>query len=122
MGFNVMSTSGAIEFQFSVTETAARRIISLAASSQEGRFLRLSVNGGGCSGFQYGFSFEEAVADDDSVVSAGAAEVVIDALSYPYLVGSELDYLEGLEGARFLIRNPNASTTCGCGSSFSIRI
>jgi iron-sulfur cluster insertion protein len=104
-----------------VTPRAASKVAELVAEEGNPALkLRVYVTGGGCSGFQYGFSFEEAVADDDSVVSAGAAEVVIDALSYPYLVGSELDYLEGLEGARFLIRNPNASTTCGCGSSFSI--
>jgi iron-sulfur cluster insertion protein len=104
-----------------VTSRAASKVAELVADEGNPALkLRVYVTGGGCSGFQYGFSFEEAVADDDSVVSAGAAEVVIDALSYPYLVGSELDYVEGLEGARFLIRNPNASTTCGCGSSFAI--
>jgi iron-sulfur cluster insertion protein len=82
--------------------------------------LRVYVTGGGCSGFQYGFSFEEALAEDDSVIDAGGISVVIDALSYPYLAGSELDYVEGLDGSRFQVRNPNATTTCGCGSSFSL--
>ena len=104
-----------------VTSRAAAKVAELVADEGNPALkLRVYVTGGGCSGFQYGFAFEEAVAEDDSIVRSGGAEVVIDALSYPYLVGSELDYLEGLEGARFQVRNPNASTTCGCGSSFSI--
>jgi iron-sulfur cluster insertion protein len=82
--------------------------------------LRVYVTGGGCAGFQYGFSFEEALEDEDTEISINGASVVVDALSYPYLVGSEVDYVEGLEGSRFVVRNPNASTTCGCGSSFSV--
>lgn len=105
-----------------VTPRAAAKVAELVADEGNPSLkLRVYVTGGGCAGFQYGFSFEESVADDDSVIRSGAAEVVIDALSYPYLAGSELDYLEGLEGARFQIRNPNASTTCGCGSSFSVQ-
>ena len=104
-----------------ITERAAAKISELVADEGNPLLkLRVYVTGGGCAGFQYGFSFEESVAEDDSVVRVGDAEVVIDALSYPYLAGSELDYSEGLEGARFQVRNPNASTTCGCGSSFSI--
>ncbi len=104
-----------------VTPRAAAKVAELVADEGNPSLkLRVYVTGGGCSGFQYGFSFEEAVAEDDSVIRTGSAEVVIDAMSYPYLVGSELDYLEGLEGARFQIKNPNAATTCGCGSSFSI--
>jgi iron-sulfur cluster insertion protein len=82
--------------------------------------LRVSVSGGGCSGFQYGFSFDEAAADDDTVVEKGGVRLLIDPMSFQYLVGAEIDYEEGLEGARFVIRNPNATTTCGCGSSFSV--
>lgn len=82
--------------------------------------LRVYVTGGGCSGFQYGFSFDDSVADDDTIVEKDGIAVLVDALSYPYLVGSKVDYQEGLEGARFLVSNPNASTTCGCGASFSI--
>lgn len=104
-----------------VTDRAAAKIAELVADEGNPSLkLRVYVTGGGCAGFQYGFAFEESVAEDDSLVRVGGAEVAIDSLSYPYLVGSELDYTEGLEGARFLIRNPNASTTCGCGSSFSI--
>lgn len=104
-----------------VSPRAAAKIAELIADEGNPALkLRVFVTGGGCSGFQYGFSFEESAQDDDAVVRTGSAEVVIDALSYPYLVGSELDYTEGLEGARFQVRNPNAATTCGCGSSFSV--
>jgi iron-sulfur cluster insertion protein len=82
--------------------------------------LRVYITGGGCSGFQYGFAFEEEVAEDDSVFGSDGATVIIDPMSYQYLAGSELDYTEGLEGARFVISNPNAVTTCGCGASFSL--
>lgn len=88
--------------------------------------LRLFVTGGGCSGFQYGFSFDEQINDDDTVVeqhsSDGATSVklVIDSMSYPYLHDAEIDYTQGIQGEQFVIRNPNAKTTCGCGSSFSM--
>ena len=82
--------------------------------------LRVYITGGGCSGFQYGFSFDEAVSEDDMVVERGGVTALIDAMSYQYLVGSEVDYSEGLEGSRFVVNNPNATTTCGCGSSFSV--
>lgn len=82
--------------------------------------LRVFITGGGCSGFQYGFSFDDQSAEDDTEVEREGVKLVVDALSYPYLVGSEVDYEEGLQGSRFIIKNPNASSTCGCGSSFSI--
>jgi iron-sulfur cluster assembly accessory protein len=82
--------------------------------------LRVYVTGGGCSGFQYGFSFDEDVAEDDTTVEKDGVVVLIDPMSYQYLVGAEVDYTEGLEGSRFVVLNPNASTTCGCGASFSI--
>ncbi len=82
--------------------------------------LRVYITGGGCSGFQYGFTFEETTADDDWVVEKDGITAVIDAMSYQYLAGSEVDYTEGLEGSRFVVNNPNATTTCGCGASFSI--
>ena len=82
--------------------------------------LRVYVTGGGCSGFQYGFSFDEQQADDDTAVEKGGATVLIDSLSIQYLSGSTVDYLEGLEGSRFVVNNPNATTTCGCGASFSV--
>jgi len=82
--------------------------------------LRVFITGGGCSGFQYGFTFDELMADDDTVIEKEGVVVLIDPMSFQYLAGSEVDYSEGLEGSRFVISNPNASTTCGCGSSFSI--
>jgi iron-sulfur cluster insertion protein len=82
--------------------------------------LRVYVTGGGCSGFQYGFSFDEELAEDDTRIEKDGITVVVDAMSYPYLVGSRLDYQEGLQGSKFTVENPNATSTCGCGSSFSI--
>ena len=82
--------------------------------------LRVYITGGGCSGFQYGFTFDENTADDDWVIQKDGVTALIDSMSYQYLVGSEVDYMEGLEGARFVVNNPNAVTTCGCGASFSI--
>ncbi len=82
--------------------------------------LRVYINGGGCSGFQYGFSFEESQADDDLAVVRDGVTLLIDPLSLQYLAGAEVDYRESLGGAQFVIRNPNAQTTCGCGSSFSV--
>lgn len=82
--------------------------------------LRVFVQGGGCSGFQYGFTFDESVQEDDTVVENQGVKLLIDPMSYQYLVGAEIDYVEDLEGSQFVIRNPNASTTCGCGSSFTV--
>lgn len=82
--------------------------------------LRIFVTGGGCSGFQYGFAFDDETKDDDVRVERGPITVVVDAMSLQYLVGAEIDYEDRLEGARFVIRNPNAASTCGCGSSFSV--
>src|SRR5947199_6393515 len=82
--------------------------------------LRVFVTGGGCSGFQYGFTFDEDVNEDDTSMEKNGVTLLIDSMSYQYLVGAEIDYTEGLEGAQFVIKNPNAQTTCGCGSSFSV--
>lgn len=82
--------------------------------------LRIYVSGGGCSGFQYGFTFDESVNDGDTIVEKGGVKLLIDPMSFQYLNGAEIDYSEGLEGSHFVIRNPNATTTCGCGSSFSV--
>lgn len=104
-----------------LTDNAADKIRTLI--EEEGNpalKLRVFVTGGGCSGFQYGFSFEEEAAEDDTVVDQKGAALLIDPLSYQYLVGARVDYVENLEGARFVVNNPMASTTCGCGSSFSI--
>jgi iron-sulfur cluster insertion protein len=82
--------------------------------------LRTFVQGGGCSGFQYGFTFDEEQNEDDFVVEAGTVKVLIDSMSYQYLAGAVIDYKEDLQGSHFSIKNPNAQTTCGCGSSFSV--
>jgi iron-sulfur cluster insertion protein len=82
--------------------------------------LRVFVTGGGCSGFQYGFTFDEVQNEDDAVMQKNGVTLLIDPMSYQYLVGSEIDYQEGLEGAQFVIKNPSAKSTCGCGSSFSV--
>ena len=81
--------------------------------------LRVFVSGGGCSGFQYGFTFDETTNEDDTTVEKNGVALLIDPMSFQYLVGAEIDYQEGLQGSQFVIKNPNATTTCGCGSSFS---
>ena len=82
--------------------------------------LRVFITGGGCSGFSYGFTFDEDVADDDSLVENEGVTMVVDPMSYQYLAGAQVDYREDLQGAQFVVQNPNASSTCGCGNSFSI--
>lgn len=82
--------------------------------------LRVFVTGGGCSGFQYGFTFDEVANEDDTALQKNGVTLLVDPMSYQYLVGAEIDYTEGLEGSQFVIKNPNASSTCGCGSSFSV--
>ena len=111
----------------SITNRAATKVWELI--EEEGNFdlkLRAYVTGGGCSGFQYGFTFDEVTNEDDSVTiknledSPNVVHVLVDPMSFQYLTGAEIDYVEDIDGARFLIRNPNASTTCGCGSSFAV--
>lgn len=103
------------------TAAAARKVMELILEEQNpGLKLRVYISGGGCSGFQYGFSFDERAAEDDIQVSRDGVTLVVDPLSFQYLVGAEVDYTENLQGAQFVIRNPNASSTCGCGASFSI--
>ena len=104
-----------------LSERASARIAALRAEEANPELrLRVYVTGGGCSGFQYGFDIATDLADDDTVVELGEAAIVIDPLSYQYLVGSTIDYEEGLAGGRFMIQNPNATSTCGCGSSFMV--
>ena len=104
-----------------LTDNAASKVQSLIAEEgNAGLSLRVFVTGGGCSGFQYGFAFDEDIAEDDTVIENKGARLLVDALSYQYLVGSRIDYVEGLEGSRFIVNNPMAVTTCGCGSSFSV--
>ncbi len=105
----------------SFTDNAADKVHKLISEEDNDRLkLRVFVTGGGCSGFQYGFSFDEEVNEDDTIVENKGASLLVDPLSYQYLVGSKIDYVEGLEGSRFIVNNPMATTTCGCGSSFSI--
>jgi iron-sulfur cluster insertion protein len=102
------------------TDSAAQKVRQLIdEEGNEQLKLRVFVQGGGCSGFQYGFTFDEEVNDDDTTMEKAGVTLLIDAMSYQYLVGAEIDYKEDLEGAQFVIKNPNATTTCGCGSSFS---
>ena len=103
------------------TDAAAGKVKQLIEEENNPNLkLRIYVAGGGCSGFQYGFSFDETANEGDITIENGDVSLVIDPMSYQYLVGAEVDYTEGLEGAQFVVRNPNATTTCGCGSSFSI--
>lgn len=102
------------------TDDAAAKVKSLIEEEDnDALMLRVFVSGGGCSGFQYGFTFDESITDGDTVVEKNGVKLLIDPMSFQYLVGGEIDYTEGLEGAQFVIRNPNATSTCGCGSSFS---
>lgn len=104
-----------------LTANAVRKVQQLVTEEENDELkLRVFITGGGCSGFQYGFTFDELQADDDTAVERDGVTVLVDPLSFQYLAGSEVDYTEGLEGSRFVINNPNATTTCGCGSSFSI--
>jgi len=104
----------------SMTERAARRIGEILAREPTGAMLRVSVEGGGCSGFQYKFGIERAKADDDLVLVRDGATVVIDSMSQQFLTGSEIDFVEDLIGAAFKVNNPNAKASCGCGTSFSL--
>jgi iron-sulfur cluster insertion protein len=102
------------------SDNAANQVRQLIEEEgNPGLKLRVFVTGGGCSGFQYGFTFDEVQNDDDTVMEKGGVRLLIDPMSYQYLSGAEIDYSEGLEGAQFVIKNPNATSTCGCGSSFS---
>ena len=103
------------------TDAAATKVKTLIdEEGDESLKLRVFISGGGCSGFQYGFTFDENEGDGDTVVENQGVQLLIDPMSIQYLMGAEIDYSEGLEGAQFVIRNPNAQTTCGCGSSFSV--
>ncbi|MCB1691202.1 MAG: iron-sulfur cluster insertion protein ErpA [Pseudomonadales bacterium] len=103
------------------TESAARKVKRLIAEEgNEGLNLRVFVTGGGCSGFEYGFTFDEDLEDDDTTIERDGVNLVVDSLSYQYLVGAEIDFKEDLQGSRFIVTNPNATTTCGCGNSFAM--
>lgn len=109
------------EEEIRFTENAAIKVSELIAEEGNPNLkLRVYVTGGGCSGFQYGFTFDEDVSEDDTLVEKKGVTILIDSMSIQYLTGAEIDFTEGLSGAQFVIRNPNAQTTCGCGSSFSV--
>lgn len=115
---NETNTTMVAELVF--TDAAAKKVKSLIDEEKNDKLkLRVFVSGGGCSGFQYGFTFDENLSEGDACVEKNGVTLLVDPMSYQYLVGAEIDYTEGLEGAQFVIRNPNATTTCGCGSSFS---
>ncbi len=103
-----------------VTERAAERIAEIVAGEPAGTMLRISVEGGGCSGFQYKFDLVDAAAADDIVIERRTAKVLIDPISLGFLAGSEIDFVDDLMGASFKIQNPNATASCGCGTSFSL--
>jgi iron-sulfur cluster insertion protein len=104
-----------------LTDKAVARVKNLVREEANDQLkLRVFVTGGGCSGFSYGFTFDEIVADDDTLVEKDGVTALVDPMSYQYLAGAEVDYEEGLGGSRFVVSNPNADTTCGCGSSFSV--
>ena len=104
-----------------ISDAAANRVrVLIDEEENQALKLRVFVTGGGCSGFQYGFTFDEKVNDGDTQIEKEGISLLVDPMSYQYLMGSEIDYTEGLQGARFIINNPNAKTTCGCGSSFTV--
>lgn len=104
-----------------LTENAVKKVRKLQQQeNNQSLMLRVYVTGGGCSGFSYNFDFAEELDEDDASFDHDGVALVVDSLSYQYLAGSTIDYNEGLEGSRFIVNNPNATTTCGCGSSFSI--
>ena len=115
-----MNTATDMPLPFVFTDSAASKVEALI--DEEGNpelKLRVFVTGGGCSGFQYGFTFDELANEDDTSLVKDGVTLLVDPMSYQYLVGAEIDYTEGLEGSQFVIKNPNASSTCGCGSSFT---
>ena len=108
------------EAAVTLSESAARRISEITSSEIDKTMLRVTVSGGGCSGFQYGFELDSARKDDDLVIEKQGATVLIDSVSLKYMEGSEIDFVDDLIGAAFQIKNPNATAACGCGTSFSI--
>ncbi|MGL5006136.1 MAG: iron-sulfur cluster insertion protein ErpA [Plesiomonas sp.] len=114
-----MSDIPALPLQF--TDAAANKVKTLIAEENNPNLkLRVYITGGGCSGFQYGFTFDEVVNDGDMLIENSGVALVVDPMSLQYLIDGEVDYIDGLEGSRFVVQNPNAKSTCGCGSSFSI--
>ena len=113
-------TEVAMQAPMLFTDSAANKVQTLIEEEGNANLkLRVFVSGGGCSGFQYGFTFDEVTNEDDTVMVKNGVSLLVDSMSLQYLVGAEIDYSEGLEGAQFVIKNPGATSTCGCGSSFS---
>ncbi len=107
--------------QIGLSESALNKVRGLLADEDNAELkLRVFISGGGCSGFSYGFTFDDEVAEDDAVIERDGVTLLVDSLSYEYLLGSEVDYKEDLSGAAFVVSNPNASSTCGCGNSFAV--
>jgi iron-sulfur cluster insertion protein len=107
------------ETMITITEKAEQKILELMKEEQDTVGLRIYVRGGGCHGYQYGMAFESKLSDDDTVIEKGGVKVILDSQSAPLLNGAEVDYVDSLQGSSFSIKNPQAKTTCGCGSSFS---
>ena len=115
-----MSDNQDVPAPINFTDSAAKKVAELIAEEGNPNLkLRVFVQGGGCSGFQYGFTFDEKVNEDDTSMMKDVVELLIDPMSYQYLVGAEIDYKEDINGAQFVIKNPNVTSTCGCGSSFA---
>lgn len=115
------SVAAEVDSPLVFSDSAAAKVKELIEQENNADLmLRVYVTGGGCSGFQYGFTFDESVSEGDTQVEKGGVTLLVDPMSFQYLLGAEIDYVDDLEGARFVIRNPNASTTCGCGSSFGV--
>ena len=105
----------------SFTDDAASKVMQLIIEEENNDLkLRVFISGGGCSGFQYGFTFDELVNEDDTVIEKNGVKLLVDPMSFQYLIGAQIDYQENLNGAQFIIKNPGAASTCGCGSSFSV--
>jgi iron-sulfur cluster insertion protein len=110
-----------VQVPIQFTDAAANKVLSLVTDEENPALkLRVYVTGGGCSGFQYGFTFDEKVNDGDLTIDKNGVTMVVDPMSLQYLMGGTVDYTDGLQGSRFIVQNPNATTTCGCGSSFSV--
>jgi iron-sulfur cluster insertion protein len=118
---NAVASVGAAEPEVGLSDSALAKVKQLLAEeANQALKLRVFISGGGCSGFSYGFTFDDEMAEDDAVFEREGVTLLVDALSYEYLLGSQVDYKEDLSGAQFVVNNPNAASTCGCGNSFSI--
>ncbi|MBK7354416.1 MAG: iron-sulfur cluster insertion protein ErpA [Nitrosomonas sp.] len=121
MQLNHLEENQTIHSQLAFTDSAANKVKQLIEEEGNPNLkLRVFVSGGGCSGFQYGFTFDESENEDDIVIEKEKVKLLVDSMSYQYLIGAEIDYVENSQGAQFVIKNPSAASTCGCGSSFSV--